>query len=141
MKKFLLYILTPIVSFLGGFIAYIGMMDYFFGEKLGNDFMTVLVYGGLAYVVYLVPFYLIVLHLIDKKFNRSRIILYPLACMLGFFIPVLIFLLLFEIGEKNLFSHEAMLFHAFFLVSGLIFGLLTWGIKQFFDHRNKEIKE
>lgn len=137
MKKFALYVLTPIVSFLGGFIAYAGMLNYFFGEKLGNDTDTVLVYGGLAYLVYLVPFYLIVLHLIDKKFNRFRVILYPLVCMLGFFIPILIFMLFFEIGEGKLFSSEAMLFHVFFLVSGLIFGLLTWAFKQFFDKGSK----
>ena len=141
MKNFGLYVLTPIVSFLGGFIAYALMLNYFFGEKLGNDTDTVLFYGGLAYLIYLVPFYLIVLHLIDKKFDRSRVILYPLACMLGFFIPVLLFMLFFEIGEGNLFSREAMLFHVFFLISGLIFGILTWVFKRFFHVENKEIEE
>ena len=48
--------------------------------------------------------------------------------MVVFFIPTALITVSF--GSLDLLSPEAMLFHSFFLTSGLIFGLCVRGIKS-----------
>ena len=132
MKKFGLYILTPIASFLSGFYIFVKMWHFFLNENLNsNDFNVIFFWGGLPYLIGAVPFYFFIIHLIDKKNYSFKFLLYPIGCMLGFLIPLVPIILLWSGG--HLFSSELILFYGFFLTSGLIFGILNWGIKKAFS--------
>lgn len=124
----ILYILRPFLSFVGGFYAYVLTLKLVWNQTLGGDKDFVLFYGALAFLIVAFPIYLGIIRLIDKIFSKWKILLYPLGCILVFFLPTLKILLIF--GSANLFLPEAMLFYSFFITSGLIFGLSTWIINN-----------
>jgi hypothetical protein len=128
MRSLFLYIVTPIVSFLGGFFAYAFILKISSGESLEGDGDAVLFWGGIAFFLLGVPVYFGIIYLIDHWLKRLKWLYYPIGCMLVFFIPTALIALSF--GSLNLLSPEAMLFHSFFLTSGLIFGLCVGGIKS-----------
>lgn len=129
MVKFCLYVLTPLLSFIGGFSAYILVLKIVWEQSLsGGDIGATLYWGGIAFFLLAVPIYLGIIYFIDNRFKRLKGLLYPIGCMLVFFIPTLLITLTF--GSINIFLPEAMLFHSFFLTSGLIFGLCNWGFKK-----------
>lgn len=54
MQKFGLYVLTPLLSFLGGFYAYVWIVNNYWKQELGGDAISVVIFGGLAFVSLLV---------------------------------------------------------------------------------------
>ena len=54
-----LYILSPLLSFIGGFYAYITTLRLVWDQSLGGDFNFVLYYGSIAYFLILFPIYLV----------------------------------------------------------------------------------
>jgi hypothetical protein len=130
MVNFCLYVITPLLSYLGGFFAYNLTLKTVWEQSLSRgDMEAVLLWGGIAFFLLAVPIYLGIIYLIDLKLKKLKGYLYPIGCMLVFFIPTLLITVTF--GSVNPFSPEAMLFHSFFLTSGLIFGLCNWGFKIF----------
>ena len=130
MVNFSLYIVTPLLSFIGGFFAYVLTLNIVWEQSLSSgDMKAVLFWGGIAFFLLAAPIYLGITYFIDNRFKKIKGLLYPIGCMLVFFIPTLVVTLSF--GSMNPFSPEAMLFHSFFLTSGLIFGLCSWGFKKF----------
>lgn len=121
MRKLFTHIITPLVSFIGGFLAYSLTLKIVWGESLGGDMDAVLFFGGMAFFLIAVPIYFGIIYFIDTLIKKFKAFLYPIGCILVFFIPTLMITLFF--GSTNLLSGEAMLFHSFFLTSGLIFGL------------------
>lgn len=138
MRKFALYGLTTSLSFMGGFYAYLWVLKTYWQQELGNETAFVLVNGGLAYIALAVPLYFLMVAYIDKRAMRFRWLLYPLLCMLVFFLPT--FVIMMAWGGGNPISAEALLFHSFFLTSGFIFGILIWGFKHFFDSGSKRTR-
>lgn len=128
MRGFFMYLVTPIVSFFGGFFAYKLILEKVLNEELGGDTNAVLFWGGIAFFLFGVPIYYGIIHLIDIWVKKLKWLYYPIGCMLVFFIPTAFITITF--GSLNLFSPEAMLFHSFFLTSGLIFGLCIAGVKS-----------
>ena len=128
MRRVGLYVFSPLLSYIGGFLAYIITLKLIWDQTLGGELPFVLIYGGIAFFIIGFPIYLGIIYLIDAKFHKYKGLLYPLCCMLIFFIPTLFITLQF--GSLDLFAPESMLFHSFFLTSGLIFGLCHWGIKK-----------
>ncbi|MEK3933731.1 hypothetical protein MKY41_00310 [Sporosarcina sp. FSL W7-1349] len=93
-----------------------------------GETVWLLVVTGIAFLLICLPIYFWVIHWIDSKYDTFKGLLYPLGCMLVFFIPTLAINLRY--GSINLFSPESMLFHIFFFVTGAVFGLCHWMIKQ-----------
>lgn len=128
MRRLGLYVCSPLLSYISGFLAYIITLKLIWNQTLGGELSFVLIYGGISFFIIGFPIYLGIIYLIDRKVHKYKGLLYPLGCMLIFFIPVLFITLQF--GSSDLFSPESMLFHSFFLTSGLIFGICHWGIKK-----------
>ncbi|MCM3711759.1 hypothetical protein [Sporosarcina luteola] len=128
--NFCLYVVTSLLSFIGGFYAYILTLKIVWEQSLsGGDMKAVLFWGGIVFFLLATPIYLGIIYFIDNRFKKIKGLLYPVGCILVFFIPTLLVTLSF--GSMNTFSPEAKLFHSFFLTSGLIFGLCSWGFKKF----------
>lgn len=123
-----LYIVTPFVSFFGGFFAYKLILEKVIGQSLGGEANAVLFWGGIAFFLLGVPIYFGIIYLIDRWVKKLKWLYYPIWCTLAFFMPTTLITVTF--GSLNLFSPEAMLFHSFFLTSGLIFGVCIGGIKS-----------
>lgn len=128
MQKLGLYVLTPVLSFFGGFAAYVWVLNTYWNQELGNEAASVLINGGMAYIALAIPLYFLNISFIDKKVYRFKILLYPLSCMLLFFFPTLLILLIW--GGANPFAAESLLFHSFFFISGFLFGSLNWFFKM-----------
>ncbi|MFS0574726.1 hypothetical protein AB1K83_03780 [Sporosarcina sp. 179-K 3D1 HS] len=128
MKKIALYILTPILSYLSGFIAFSLAFFTTAQESIGGEAVWLLTVSGLTFLFIGFPVYLGIIHWIDSKYNTFKGLLYPMGCMLVFFIPTLAINLRY--GSINLLAPESMLFHLFFIVTGAVFGLCHWAIKQ-----------
>lgn len=129
MRKIGLYIVTPILSFFGGFYFYAWAMKFFTDGELDGDTDSFLFWGGMAYLFFAVPLYFAIIYFMDRKLNRFKFLLYPIGCMVVFFIPVSWIMSVFS--GSSFFSPEAMLFHSFFLSTGLIFGIFNWLFKNF----------
>lgn len=136
MRTFALYVLTPVLSFIGGFYAYIWVLKAYWQQELGNGTASVLINGGLAYFALAIPLYFLIVGFIDKRAMRFKWLFYPLLCMLVFFLPT--FVITMAWGDGNLVSAEALMFHSFFLTSGFIFGLLIWCFKLIFDSESNQ---
>lgn len=121
-------IATSVFSYLVGFLSYTLALKFIWDQSLAGDAYFVLVWGAIAFFLVACPIYVWIIHLIDKIPNRKKFWHYPLGCMLVFFLPTSLISLRF--GSANLFSPESMLFHAFFLSSGLVFGLITWKLRH-----------
>ena len=128
MQQFGLYVLTPLLSFFGGFYAYVWILNNYWKQELGGDAISVVIFGGLAFVSLAVPLYFLIIEFIDKRFSHFKLLLYPLMCMLTFFLPVLLIMAVWD--GSNVLSAESLLFYAFFLASGFIFGVLNWLFKK-----------
>ena len=128
MRNFFIYIVTPLLSFYGGFFAYKLILENVWNEPLGDEAGAVLFWGGIAFFLLGVPVYFGVIYLIDIWVKKLKWLYYPIGCMLVFFMPTTLITLSF--GSLALLSPEAMLSHSFFLTSGLIFGLCVGGIKS-----------
>lgn len=128
MREFGLYVMNPIISFMGGFLALMLTLKWVWNESLRGDLAFTLLYASIFFIGVAFPIYLGVIYFIDKKFDKFKVLLYPLGCMLIFFIPTLLINLRF--GSWNLLSPESMLFHSAFLVSGFIFGMFSWILKE-----------
>lgn len=134
MINFCLYLVTPLFAFTGGFSTYILILKIVWEQSLSSgDMEAILFWGGIvllvSFIVLAVPIYLGTIYFIDNRFKKLKGLLYPIGCMLVFIIPTI--LITFSFGRANPFTPEAMLFHSFFLTSGLIFGLCSWGFKKF----------
>lgn len=129
MKKFCLYLLTPILSFIGGFYAYVRTAEYYWQQEIsGGDAISAILAAGLAFVSLMLPMYFWMIEVIDEKCSRYHLLLYPLICMLIFFLPVLLIMAVW--GGSSAFAAESLLFYAFFLAAGFIFGVLNWLFKR-----------
>lgn len=117
------YILTPIISYLSGFYMYEKTLNLVWNQSLGNDIYAVLYYGGLAFFLIATPIYSFLTKWINTNFKKNHLLLFPLVCMLIFIIPTMFITALFD--SFNPFTAEALLFHAFFITSGCVFGLST----------------
>lgn len=134
MRKLGLFILSPILSFIGGFYVYAWMLQKLWNQELGGDSEAVLFWGGQAYFIFEVPCYFLLIRYIDKKFKKLKLLLYSLSCMLGFVIPILV---LWLIWGGGLFTPEMVLFYGFFISSGLIFAVLNWSFKNLLADKSK----
>ncbi|MEO4052470.1 hypothetical protein [Solibacillus sp. CAU 1738] len=125
------FVVAAILSYLAGIGCYILTLKIVWDQTLGGDTFAVLFWGAIAFFIIACPIYLLVITLIDKVTKQYKFLFYPLGCMLVFFIPTSFILASFgDFSYKTLFSPEAMLFHAFFLSAGLIFGLSIWKLRN-----------
>jgi len=128
MRTILLYLISPLLAFVGGFCTYVVILKVVHDETLGRDATAVLIWGSLIFLAICMPLYTGIIYAIDKRFSSHKGLLYPLGCMLLFVIPTVTIMGIW--GDINPFLPEAMLFHSFFIMSGLIFGLCHWVIKK-----------
>ncbi|QDQ03060.1 hypothetical protein FOH38_22880 [Lysinibacillus fusiformis] len=120
-KNFGKYILTPLIAYLSGFYMYNSIINIVWNQSLGNEMGAVLFYGALAFLLVATPIYLLLINWMEIKFNKYHIFIFPSGCMCIFFIPTMFISALF--GSFNPITSEALLFHAFFLTSGCVFGI------------------
>ena len=128
MQNFCLYIVTPILAFIGGVLSYIITVKLAWNESVSGDLRAVLFWGSAVYAI-VVPFYFGVIYLIDRRFEKLKALFYTIACMFVFLIPTFPILALIWI-RTGPFSLEIMPFYSFFIGAGLIFGLCTWIFKR-----------
>ncbi|MEW4282999.1 hypothetical protein [Priestia koreensis] len=128
MRDILLYLISPLLAFVGGFCTYVVILKVVYDETLGGDATAVLIWGSLIFLAICMPLYRGIIYAIDKRFTSYKGLLYPLGCMLLFAVPTAAIMLIW--GNMKLLLPEAMLFHSFFIMSGLIFGLCHWVIKK-----------
>lgn len=122
-------IIAGLLSFIVGIMCYVLTLKLVWNQSLGGDANSVLYWGGLAFLIIALPIYLLIIQLVDIRFSKHKYFFYPLGCMLVFFIPTAFILLSFG-GVLAIFSAEAMLFHAFFLSSGFVFGITSWFFRR-----------
>ncbi|MGE7093590.1 hypothetical protein ACQKII_19465 [Lysinibacillus sp. NPDC048646] len=115
------YVLTSLIAYLCGFYAYEKILNIVWDQSLGNDIYSVLFCGALAFMLVATPIYLRLINWMETKCKKYRLFIFPLGCMCVFFIPTMFIFVLF--GSFNPFTSEALLFHAFFLSSGCVFGI------------------
>ncbi|UNL83175.1 hypothetical protein [Priestia koreensis] len=127
MRDILLYLISPLLAFVGGFCTYVVILKVVYDETL-VDGTAVLIWGSLIFLAICMPLYTVIIYAIDKRFTSYKGLLYPLGCMLLFAVPTAAIMLIW--GDMNPFLSEALLFHSFFIMSGLIFGLCHWVIKK-----------
>ncbi|TDQ33444.1 hypothetical protein [Aureibacillus halotolerans] len=127
MEKVGLYVLTPVLSYLGGFCGYVIALRLFWDQTLGGETFAVMYIGSIGFIVVAVPIYLAIIRIIDIKCQSYRGVLYCVCCGLVFLLPTLCITLMY--GSTDIFSPEAMLFHCFFVTSGILFGLGNWFFK------------
>lgn len=127
MRDILLYLISPLLAFVGGFCAYVVTLKVVWDETL-VDGTAVLVWGSVIFLTVCMPLYMGIIYAIDKRFTSYKGLLYPLGCMLLFAVPTAAIMLIW--GNMKLLLPEAILFHSFFIMSGLIFGLCHWVIKK-----------
>lgn len=113
--------LLGILSYAAGFGIYIGALDWIYGQSIRSDLGFLIFASLFGYVVVACPAYVGIVYAIDRKIERFRLLLYPLACIAIFFVPTM--LILFMYGGASPFSSEALLFHLFYTASGLVFGV------------------
>ncbi len=129
------YIFSGLFSYGIGFLGYTITLKMVWDQTLGGDMNAVLFWGAVAYFLVAFPIHLLTVAVVEKLFTRPKLFYYPLGCMLVFFVPTL-FITSSLSGQFILFTPEAMLFHAFFLLAGLTFGLMTGFFKRAkFQHR------
>ncbi len=135
MKKLLFIICLSLLSYIGGFAAYNLVLWMIWDQVMSSgsgDFVAVLFWGGMAFFALAVPSYLGIIHFIGQRFKGKEVWLYPIGCVTVFFVPTLCIMMIFgRINLSVLFGPEAMLFHVFFVTSGLIFGLGSGAMKRF----------
>lgn len=119
MKSFI----AGLLSYLVGIMTYILTLRIVWDESLGGDVYAVTIMGGMFYFVILHPLYLLTIKVIRESSIKHKSALYPLACMLVYFVPTSLIMLVLG---GNISSPEAILFHAFFLSSGYVFGVVSW---------------
>ncbi len=121
--RFILMLAVFAVSYWGGFLAYEGTLWLVWEQTLDGDLKATVFWSAVAYIIILVPLYLIVCFIIKSKVKHrlSRFLLYPVTCALTFVVPTTFILLIW--GGGSLLSPEAQLFHSFFATSGFLFGL------------------
>ncbi|MCQ4085692.1 hypothetical protein [Saccharibacillus sp. JS10] len=114
-------ILLSLLSYSSGFLSYIYSLQLIFGQSLKSDFGFVLFTTLLGFLLVACPLYIGMVYLVDKIFKSSKIFLYPLVCVMIFFVPTLLVLLIW--GGVSPFSSEAQVFYFFYLSSGIVFGV------------------
>lgn len=127
-RSFCLYIVTPILAFIGGVLSYIFTVKFGWNKSISGDLRAVLFWGSAVYAI-VIPFYFGVIYLIDRRFEKLKGLFFTVACMFIFLIPTFPILALFWIMTDP-FSLEIMPFYSFFMGAGLIFGLSTWFFKR-----------
>lgn len=127
MRNFCLYIVTPLTAFIGGLLSYILTLKLGWDEALTGDLRAVLFWGSALYAL-VVPFYFVVVYIIERRFKKFVALLYTIACMFIFLIPTFPIFVLFWVMTSP-FSSVMILFYSFFISAGLIFGLCTWTFK------------
>ncbi|MFS0840377.1 hypothetical protein [Paenibacillus sp. 1P03SA] len=122
--KYLFLSLNSLLSFYAGFWAYEKVLWLVWEQTVSEgDLRAVQYWAGIAYLIILVPSYLLICSYVASKIKSGimRLLLYPIGCALVFVIPTLFIFAAF--GGGNLFSAEAFLFYVFFISSGVVFGL------------------
>ncbi|GGN94113.1 hypothetical protein [Saccharibacillus kuerlensis] len=124
--------LLGLLSYAAGLAGYIYALDFFYGQTLGGDLNFVVFTTLVGFLVIACPLYIGIVYMVDKKIRKYKLLMYPAACILIFFVPTLIahFFTLLLWGGISLFSSEAFLFHCFYVCSGLVFGIGYWCIQQ-----------
>ncbi|MFS0722440.1 hypothetical protein [Paenibacillus sp. 1P07SE] len=82
-----------------------------------------MVWSALAFLFVMGPLNLLICDAIQRKVKSPlvRIWSYPAGCALTFVLPTAF--IMTQFGGGNLLAPESMLFHAFFVTSGIVFGL------------------
>lgn len=122
--KYLFLSLNSLLSFYAGLWAYEKVLWLVWEQTVSEgDLRAVQYWAGIAYLIILVPSYLLICSYVAYKIKSGimRLLLYPIGCALVFIIPTLFIFAAF--GGGNLFSAEAFLFYVFFISSGVVFGL------------------
>ncbi|MBP1995452.1 phosphoglycerol transferase MdoB-like AlkP superfamily enzyme [Paenibacillus eucommiae] len=116
------WVMIFLISYWAGLFAYERTLEVVWGETLGGDKTAVVFWSLLAFVVVLVPLYLLICYMIKTKISRTatRMLCYPFLCGLTFILPTAFIMASF--GGGSLFSAEARLFYSFFIASGIVFG-------------------
>ncbi|MGF7035305.1 magnesium-transporting ATPase (P-type) [Paenibacillus mucilaginosus] len=130
--RFALLILLFLLSYWAGFYSYEKTLWLAWDQTLGGDKPATVYWSVLAYVVILVPLYLLICYTIELKVKRRllRLICYPFFCALTFMVPTAFILMSF--GGGSIFSAESLLFYSFFSSSGITFGIGFGLISSFF---------
>ncbi|MGG0642567.1 hypothetical protein ABE021_01310 [Sporosarcina gallistercoris] len=127
-------VLTPVLAFLSGLLSYSMMLRLLWNESIGAELGTVVFWGSAVFSV-MIPVYFTVVYLIARRFKHNALLLFPAACLLISFLPVL--LIFAPFGSHALFSEQSALVTAFFTAAGIIFGLCSWLFRKFkwrFNH-------
>ncbi|MFD2370971.1 hypothetical protein ACFSO0_13670 [Brevibacillus sp. GCM10020057] len=121
--RYALLIMVFVLSYWAGFYSYEGILWLGWKETLGGDKQALVFWTSIPYVIILVPLYLLICYLLERKVKRKfvRFVSYPIFCASTFLLPTALILMLF--GGGSLFSPETLLFNSFFASSGIIFGL------------------
>ncbi|WP_217561832.1 hypothetical protein [Paenibacillus sp. GbtcB18] len=116
--------LNILLSFCAGLWAYQAVLWLVWEQTMSEgDLPAVRYWVGIAYLIILVPSYLLICFFVTSKIKSAimRLLLYPIGCGLMFVLPTIFIFAAF--GGGNLFSAEAFLFYVFFISSGAVFGL------------------
>ncbi|MFB7816397.1 hypothetical protein ACFC0X_19735 [Paenibacillus chitinolyticus] len=122
--KYLFLFLNSLLSFYAGLWAYEMVLWLVWEQTISEgDLPAIRYWAGIAYLIILVPSYLLICFFVTSKIKSAimRLLLYPIGCALVFVLPTLFIFAAF--GGGNLFSAEAFLFYVFFISSGVVFGL------------------
>lgn len=115
-------IVAGVLAYVAGFICYTVILKIVWAQSLEGDTYAVLLWGAIAFFLIAVPIYMLIIYVVMKFSTKYQHIYYPLSCMLVFFVPTAFITMLFG-GTWNIFTSEALLFHAFFLAAGAVFGV------------------
>lgn len=120
--RYVLLIVVLLLSYGAGYYSYESTLWFVWEQTLGGDKQAVIYWSSLAYLLIVVPLYLLICYAIQIKIKRkaARMFCYPILCALTFMLPAAFIMASF--GGASFFSPEAELFYAFFASSGIIFG-------------------
>lgn len=121
--RYALLIIVFFLSYWAGFYSYESTLWLGWKQTLGGDKRAVVFWSSIAYVIILVPLYLLICYKIERKLKRKliRLVSYPIFCASTFILPTAFIMMFF--GGGSFFSPESLLFYSFFASSGIIFGL------------------
>ncbi|MFF2890054.1 hypothetical protein [Paenibacillus sp. NPDC057967] len=131
--RYLLLICLFFLSYWAGFYSYEKTLWFGWKQTLGGDKQAVIFWSSIAYIIILVPLYLLICYVVKIKVKRKyfRLFFYPLFCTLSFMLPTIFITTIF--GGSSILSPESQLFYVFFASSGIIFGIGYGIISLVFD--------
>ncbi|MBH0333666.1 hypothetical protein ABH14_28715 [Brevibacillus brevis] len=136
--RYALLIIVFFLSYWAGYYSYESALWLVWKQTLGGDKRAVLFWTSIAYLIILVPLFLLVCYTIKSKLKSKlpRFVSYPIFCASACILPTA-FIMLF-LGGGSFFSAESLLFCSFFASSGISFGLGYGLISLMFEPKSME---